>query len=189
MAGIQRAADLVEDDRDPLHRAGWRVMQALHLIGAMPDGEADARIRALLADDRQWRLLARLTPFDRAHHLRVHELLVARGETDPDLLRAALLHDVGKADERGRAHLGHRALKVLLRPVGQDLLDRLARIDVGPLHGLALARHHALLGARLAAAAGASARCCELIARHEERPPTGDPDLDALIVADGAAIR
>lgn len=189
MTGIRGAHTAARSIRRPLRGAHWRVLQGLQLVASPADPAVDARLRALLGDERQWALLARLTPFDRAHHLRVHELLVAGGVDDPDVLLAALLHDVGKADARGRAHLGHRAINVLLRPIGPRALDRLARGDIGPLHGLYLARFHAALGARLAEAAGVSPRCRDLIARHDDHGVVADADLAALIAADEAAIR
>jgi putative nucleotidyltransferase with HDIG domain len=150
----------------------------------------DREIQRLLQSDEQWQLLRRLTPFDRAHHLRVYQLLVKSGHSDPDLLRAALLHDIGKADEAGRAHIGHRTMRVLLHLVGRRWLHRLAtQRGAGPRHGLYLALHHARLGASLALAAGATERCCDLIARHERRDVLNDPLLTALIAADEGAIR
>jgi hypothetical protein len=194
--------------RHPLLGALWRIWQGLHALHARPDAVVDAELRRLITNDDQWRLLARLTPFDRAHHLRVHQLLCERGCTDVDVLLAALLHDVGKADGHARAHVGHRTLKVLLQRVAPRLLQRLTlRPQHWVLHGLYLSCHHPRLGAELAAAAGASERCCALIARHEEQGSRtestestestegsesvelADPGLAALIAADEAAIR
>lgn len=168
---------------------GWlRVGQFARAARARLDPAADAELRALLANEAQWRLLERLTPYDRAHVLRVRRLLVDFGHNDPDLLRAALLHDVGKADEQGRVRLAHRVAIVLLRRLTTGLLRRLTdRPRGGALRGLYLAERHAELGARLAAEAGASARCCELIARHEQLDADADSALAALQAADATA--
>jgi hypothetical protein len=173
-----------------LRGASWRVRQYIAFLRSRPDPAVDARLRAVLPEERAWRLLERLSPFDRAHHLRVYDVLLARGERDPDLLLAALLHDAGKVDARGRARGIDRALRVLLRRWSPRLLERLAR-PAGPrvLHGLYLVHHHARLGAELAAAAGVSAHCCALIAHHETDGGATDPHLAALIAADTAAIR
>lgn len=167
----------------------WRVTQLFRAVAYRHDTEIDLRLHAVLQNEAQWRLLLRLSAFDRAHHPRVHDTLVAAGCVDPDLLLAAALHDVGKADDRGRVWLPHRVLKVLLQAISPRLLDLVGRRDGGWLgHGLILARHHPQLGAQLADAAGASERCVELIARHEERLPVDNPQLRVLIQADAGAI-
>jgi putative nucleotidyltransferase with HDIG domain len=174
----------------PLRHVVWRVVQFCHVVGARNDPAVDRRLEALLDNDDQWRLLRRLSPFDRAHHLRVHELLRERGCDDEDVLRAALLHDVGKADERGRAHAGHRTAKVLLGVFGAPVLERVALpAGRGPRHGLYLALHHAELGSALARSTGASERCCRLIARHDDRDAGADASLAMLIAADEGSIR
>jgi putative nucleotidyltransferase with HDIG domain len=158
-------------------------------LRARPDPAVDAELRQLLGSEAQWRLLARLAPFDRAHHLCVYHTLFAAGQRDPDLLRAALLHDVGKADEHGHVRAVHRAASVVLRRLAPAALRWLtARDRRGPLHGLYLARQHAALGAALARAAGVSERCCALIAHHEDEQALDDPALAALVAADEATI-
>jgi hypothetical protein len=56
-------------------------------------------------------------------------------------------------------------------------------------HGLWLSVRHAEIGAELARAAGASERCCDLIASHGQFPNVSDPQLAALAAADDEAIR
>jgi hypothetical protein len=137
-----------------------------------------------LDDERQYALLIPLSPYDRAHHLEVYERLLSAGHADPDLLRASLLHDVGKADGRGRVRLQHRVARVVLRRVTPELLRRLGSRPSRMWHGLYLAENHAALGAQAACEAGASPRCCDLIAAHESEPPWDNPLLAALIAAD-----
>lgn len=151
-------------------------------------GSADDALRRIVENDRQWSLLERLSAFDREHHLQVYSLLVKQGERDSDLLLAAALHDVGKADERMRVALPHRVLKVLLGATLPGVLVRLSRWDNWLGHGLFLATRHPELGALLARQAGASERSCDLI-RFHHRPlaEIDDPALRALILADDEA--
>jgi hypothetical protein len=183
------ATQPLEPKRSWLYGACWRVRQFGHAVRRRPEPAVDHELRRLLASDAQWRLLARLTPFDRAHHLRVYRLLVDDGQDDPDLLLAALLHDAGKADARGRVGVIHRAAHVLIGSLSPGLLHRVAADDGWLRHGIFLSVHHAEAGATLVRAAGGSERCCELIRRHSLHSEPNDPLLAALIAADNAAIR
>jgi hypothetical protein len=167
----------------------WRIRQFIASASSRRDAKVDTQLRQLVANELQWSLLAQLGPFDRSHHLKLHQELIARGYSDPDLLLAALLHDVGKADERGRAGVGSRSLRVLLRRF-PFLLARLTAEDhPRVLHGLYLVEHHARLGAAKVSETGASEYCCFLIARHEDSGSVDDPLLEALITADDEVIR
>ena len=149
--------------------------------------------------DRDAVLAATLTPaqaeafralpaHDQAHLLRVYRRLRERGVTDPDLLAAGLLHDVGKACGGSRVRLVDRVGRVVLGKVAPGLLRRLARLPArGRRRGLALAVHHPALGAERAAALGCSPRVCWLIAHHEDGDAMGDRALATLAEADRAA--
>jgi hypothetical protein len=183
------ATQPLEPKQSWLHGALWRVRQFRHAVRSRPEPAVDSELRRLLASDAQWTLLARLTPFDRAHHLRVYRLLIDAGHTDPDLLRAALLHDVGKADARGRVGVIHRSVHVLIGSVSPRLLHRIAADEGWFQRGIFLSAYHAEVGAALVRIAGGSQRCCDLIRRHNKRSDQNDPLLAALIAADNAAIR
>jgi putative nucleotidyltransferase with HDIG domain len=132
-------------------------------------------------------LYSRLTSPYRRHTLAVYRRLRASGTEDADLLTAALLHDVGKAEARIRLY--HRVLGVLLRNLALPLLLWLAREDTldGWRYPFYVQRHHAKIGARLVAAAGSPAPVAALVAHHHEAPSlTDDDNLRALRNADGA---
>lgn len=165
-------------------RFRYRLNQIYRHLDTREDAETDLALRTLLPPE-QWNLVARLSPADRNHLLNVHQELLRLGYTDPDLLTAALLHDVGKADERGRVRLIHRILKVLLEWLAPDLLRSLMERDGGWVaHGMYLALHHPELGARLARETGASERACWLIAHHSDDTIQNDRELTALQAID-----
>jgi len=130
----------------------------------------------------------RLPIHDQAHLCRVCRTLLDRGVHDPDLLAAALLHDLGKVGTDGRVRLIDRVLRVVLARTCPALLLRLAA-DPAPRWraGLARAVHHPQLGAARAAGLGCSARTCWLIAHHHDRPLPDDDALRLLVAADEAA--
>lgn len=171
-------------------RSGWlavafRRVSQFRAALRPPTALFDERLRKALDDERQWRLVYRLSAYDRRHAYDVYLRLVEEGHRDADLLRAAILHDIGKADDRHRVRLIHRVLWVFARCVAGDAVRRSGTVRHHSVwRGLFLAANHAQLGAELARSSGLSERCCELIRRHEERPPTGDRELDALIAAD-----
>ncbi|MBI2887518.1 MAG: hypothetical protein HYY02_09945 [Chloroflexi bacterium] len=114
------------------------------------------------------------------HGYNVYRSLLARSWSDPDLLAAALLHDVGKG------HLGviSRVAWVLLGGASPVLRERLARHDFwGRWFGLRDNLCHPQAGAALAHGAGGSPITIWLIGHHEaEGHP--DPVLRALQQAD-----
>lgn len=133
----------------------------------------EAFVRAWLPTLALQALFFSMGPAMQAHHIAVARDLLAGGERDPDLVAAALLHDVGK----GRLSVSYRVALVVLKQAAPGLLRRWAarpyRDWRGPLYQ---AWHHPRLGAERAAAAGASARTVDWIARHQ-----GDPGDDALL--------
>ena len=139
--------------------------------------------------------------YDRRHALRVVRALQAKGQAEPDLVAAALLHDVGKSGQQagegsqgqvrgrtaGRVRLWHRVATVLIRAAWHGLLERLGR-DSGPgswRYPFYVQLHHAAIGALLAEQAGCSPRTVDLIRRHEDTAAVAsDPLLAVLQRAD-----
>jgi hypothetical protein len=111
---------------------------------------------------------------DQRHSLRVCQRLQERGCTERDMLAAALLHDVGKA--QGRVPFWTRPAIVIGKRCAPDLLRRLA---LPPDHckkqrlpqwrlSLSYAWWHADVGANLAEQAGLSQRAVLYIRTHHQ---------------------
>ena len=123
-----------------------------------PDEEA--LVRGILPGSA-WGLFDGMPVADRRHALDVVEKLLAGGHDSPDVLAAALLHDVAKGR---RMRLWHRVSGVLLGAVAPGLLRRLAVGDATSWrHPFWLYLHHGPMSADLAAAAGCSAVTARLI--------------------------
>src|SRR5260221_930122 len=140
----------------------WQVRQQLGFVAP------------LAAEERQWvtrwlpapalPLFQTMSAADQRHSLRVCQGLLARGCADRDLLAAALLHDVGKAE--GRVPFWSRPVLVLGKALAPrwlngciiDLEKLEDRDRAGWRRALSYAWWHAEVGAKLAASAGLSER-------------------------------
>ncbi len=153
-------------------RAGYRVGQFLQAVRARPEvGDLAQALKHL--DPPLFRLFLQMSPDEQAHSLRVLHLLLAEGQDDPDLLAAALLHDVGKS--RMGLRLWERVLATLLGPFVQHR-EKSGRKEAssGWTRALAVASLHPAWGAELIEAAGGSQQLQELVRRHQDpirRPP------------------
>lgn len=112
------------------------------------------------------------------HALNVARHLQAAGHTDPILLQAALLHDMGKWDPASnrRVTLFVRVaiVPLIALPGGKHLLRRLST-TLPPAHSPRfpwyLQVNHARLSATLAERGGATHEVIELIRYHDRPPP------------------
>ncbi len=128
-------------------------------------------------------LFRRMQKSEQTHALQVLIRLKAAGHTDPDLLTAALLHDVGKVLfpisvlDRVVIVLGKRIFPRLAERWSEGTPSRFRRPFV-------VAAQHPGWGADLAEQACASPRTVELIRHHQDIPSNDDPLLAALHTAD-----
>lgn len=169
----------------------------MSVVGRFAQGIA--AIRPQLHPEHEWVLaegltvaqreaFTRLSTYDQRHLCAVYVALRSAGERDADLLKAALLHDIGKVALDGRVRFFDRVMFVLIGAVSSKLLEILTRLPArGWRRGIALARHHPRLGSVWAAQLGCSSRTCWLIEHHADDPPPNDRALHRLIAADHRA--
>ena len=164
-----------------------RIRQTLQFIAAwgrsVPDDEARRHL-----SPREYDLYMQMTRPERGHHLRVLRELEIAGQRHPALIKAALLHDVGKT--RYRFSLPERVVVVVVKAT---LPGRFKKWSDAPPQGwkrpFVISRHHPEWSAEMAAAIGCDALTLELIRRHQDdlpQPPQTEADhlLAALQDAD-----
>jgi hypothetical protein len=124
-----------------------------------------------------------MQPSEQAHAFIVLERLKEAGHTTPDLLVAALLHDVGKII--APLTIWERMLAVLAGRFLPGLAKRWSEgRPVGWRHAFVVAARHPDWGADLAAEAGVSLCAQELIRRHQAPASADDALLAALQAVD-----
>ena len=118
-------------------------------------------------------LFSQMQPGEQRHAAMVYQRLRDHGENQPDLLVAALLHDVGKL--RYRMHPLERAMVVLAKASLPKLARNWGRLPSSGWVELPawrkafiLAENHAMWGADLARQAGVSPLAESLIRFHDQ---------------------
>jgi hypothetical protein len=159
-----------------------RLRQGFRALGAWLRPVEDERAAAVLSP-ALFALYLRMRRAERQHSLRVLQALIDSGQTHPDLLTAALLHDVGKI--RTASFLPEKVLVVLVKAAAPD---RYWRWGSGSARGwrrpFAVSVQHPAWGAEMVAEAGGSALAVELIYRHQDilnEPP--QTEADCLLLA------
>ncbi len=175
-------------DQSSVAYARKRLIQGLR---GLDPGRAGATVDRSLLDHLtpvQRERFLQMPAFDQQHLCRVANHLRDGGVTDPDVIVAGLLHDIGKSDGDHAVRLTDRVGKVLLKRLSPGTLDRVASTyPNGRFTGLALTMRHPEIGADIARDLGCSERTCWLIRYHEAESDLGDPDLAKIQAADFAS--
>lgn len=151
-----------------MQRAAYRVGQFLTALRANVHPPDDAPALAVLPPNLR-DLFERMPPEDRCHGLKALEELQAQGETDPILLQAALIHDVGKAD--AGVTVVHRVARVLLRPVAPGVWRWLSGRPTGWRRPFWVVANHPERGAVWIESAGGPPELVALVRYHEDDAP------------------
>jgi len=168
-------------------RLTYRIHQFRHALRIPTRVVATASIRPYLSE-AQLALFRQMQASEQFHAYATLQQLKNLGQSDPDLLTAALLHDIGKiiyplsAWERAAIVLGKRFFPRSAQRWGEGRPRGFHRPFV-------VAARHAEWGADLADRAGASRLAVTLIQRHQEPLPVNpnsreDRLLNALQSAD-----
>ena len=158
----------------------YRVQQFFRVLFAQPDPASSDDVLAVLGAPLTG-LFNQMLPSDQAHALRVYSSLKERGNTDTDLLAAALLHDIGKFIHKPT--IFDRIVVVLANLILPGKVVEWGEAEpVGWRRPFSIARQHAAWGADLVASHGATPRLVELIRRHQEPPNmNSESELDRML--------
>jgi putative nucleotidyltransferase with HDIG domain len=173
-------------------RIRYRLRQLWQALDAKPAPKDQELVRKILSPQLA-ALFFRMQPSEQVHSLIVLRKLIAQAESDPDLLVAALLHDVGKI--RIPLHLWERGWVVLLKAAAPGLVEmwgnQATQVN-GKLvwwkRSLQVAVQHPAWGAELVRQAGASAKVQELIRHHQQRPRVDLEELDIQLLSKLQAV-
>jgi putative nucleotidyltransferase with HDIG domain len=129
-----------------------------------------------ILSEPQVKLFRQMQKSEQVHSMMVLSQLRNQGEQDPDLLTAALLHDVGKT--RMPLRIWERVLVVLVRAICPDCVQRWGAGEFENQvtwfnwrRAFVVAEQHPAWGAEMAAERGTSRLAVRLIARHQEQLP------------------
>jgi len=163
----------------------YRLTQFARYFRAPPLTAADQQQLANHLTPELRTLFERMAPGEQAHSLRVMGWLVEHGHHQPELLQAALLHDVGKV--LAPVNLIERGVIVLAQKFLPEAMERWENGEPqGWRRPFVTAACHAEWGAQLAAQAGAPPLTVHLIRQHQ-LPAPADPLLQILQMADNAS--
>lgn len=149
-----------------LSRIPYRLGQFWYALTAVPALQDLEQARTILSPS-ELQLFAQMQPSEQAHALRVMNRLRQQGESEPHLLKAALLHDVGKI--RSRLNPWQRGLIVLVKAFAPGTARRWGASEpAGWRAAFAVAAQHPTWGASLVEAAGGDPLTVSLVRCHQD---------------------
>lgn len=158
----------------------YRVKQLWWAVTAQP--VADKVVGEWLNQDERL-LFHRYSANDQQHALRVVRHLQQISATHPSLIKAALMHDVGKTQVSltvwDRCFI---VIASLLLPKQAEKWGQNETCHDSWRKPFIVKQHHAHWGAQMAAAAGCDPITIDLITRHQDSDTTSsNPEVDALL--------
>ncbi len=162
-----------------------RIRQTLQFVTAWARPVSDETAREFL-NQAEYSLFLKMRRPERQHHLRVFQDLRRAGHQHPALLKAALLHDVGKT--RFRFGLFQRVLVVVVRALFPAHFEQWGQAEpIGWKRPFVVSARHPEWSAKMCEAIHMDALAVDLIRRHQSLlpdPPQTEADcLLALLKA------
>ncbi len=153
----------------------YRARQFWSALGATRLTASDLTPARAVLTAKQIALFTRLQASEQLHGLRVLQTLRVQGESHPDLMTAALLHDVGKS--RLPLRLWERVAIVLGNKFFPERVKRWgSAAPRGWRRPFVVAACHPGWGAEMAREAGTSPLAVYLIREHQNELPAAEPD-------------
>ncbi len=158
----------------------YRLGQLWHNVTAQPLSRPELEEIEDRLNPGELGLFERMSDSDQRHAYRVYTSLKTRGQVDPDLLAAALLHDVGKI--KCKLSIWDRSVAVIGERVAPQKVDRWGGVDGARWkRSFVIRKHHPDWGARLAAQAGSRPAVVDLIRRHQDSSQDAENPTDELL--------
>lgn len=149
----------------------------------MPSGALE-EVRSVLPSPL-FQLFIQMTPADQFHSYSVRKMLMGCGEENPDLLTAALLHDVGKT--KLPLHVWERVMIVFGMKFFRQQAIAWGRSQPTPAtRSFVVAVQHAAWGADMVKAAGGNPVVVEIIRRHQDKIESQDELSELLRILQSA---
>jgi putative nucleotidyltransferase with HDIG domain len=150
-------------------RVRYRIKQFWHAVTAAPSKDDLGKVNEVLSPQLM-SLFRKMQASEQAHSLHIYQQLRDNGETNADLMVAALLHDVGKS--RYPLRIWERGLIVMGNKISPQQAQRWGEGQpTGWKRAFVIAEKHAAWGAEMVAEAGASPMTAKIIQRHQETLP------------------
>ena len=147
----------------------YRIRQTWSALTAKPEKSDLEEVEKFLSPS-QFTLFKELHPSEQSHSIAVYRPLLDNNAKQPDLLAAALLHDIGK--NRYPIKFWDRIAIVLGKGLAPSLVETWGEAEPDSWKRPFVVSHkHAGWGAQMAADAGASQLTVDLINRHQEQIP------------------
>jgi hypothetical protein len=159
----------------------YRLWQTFQFIFGWLKPIDDALAREYLTQ-AEFHLYMRMSRSERQHHLRVLQDLLSNGHTHSALLKAALLHDVGKT--RFTFGLPQRIVVVVVKKLMPQRFQKWGSGDpAGWKRSFVISMQHPQWSAEMAAAVNVPALAVELIRRHQSPlPDAPQSEADHLLL-------